>query len=73
VTRSVKLRKNAPEHWTSKVPRWSVSMIRKKAEDLGTVTAANERQAIEKTADAFNIPPGRRNRVVVTKISEKDD
>ena len=48
-------------------------MIRKKPEDLGTVTAANERQAIEKAADAFNIPQERRNRVVVTKISEKDD
>jgi hypothetical protein len=55
------------------MPRWSVSMIRKKAGQLGTVTASNERQAIEKAADAFNIPPARRNRIVVAKISDKDD
>ena len=55
------------------MPRWSVSLIRKKAEHLGTVTGANERQAIEKTAKLFDIPSERQNRIVVTKISEKDD
>ena len=45
----------------------------KKAEHLGTVTGANERQAIEKTAKLFDIPSERQNRIVVTKISEKDD
>jgi hypothetical protein len=55
------------------MPRWSVSIIRKKAEHFGTVTAANERQAIEKAAARFDIPPERRNRIVVTKISDKDD
>jgi hypothetical protein len=72
-TRSAKRRKNAPEHWTSKVPRWSVSMIRKKAEHLGTVTVSNARQAIENAAAMFDIPPERRNRIVVTKISDNDD
>jgi hypothetical protein len=55
------------------MPSRSVSLIRKKAEHLGTVTATNDRQAIEKAAKLFDIPSERQNRIVVTKISEKDD
>jgi hypothetical protein len=47
--------------------RWSVSLIRKKAEDLGTVSAPDEKTAIDIAAEEFHIPPERRNRIVVTR------
>ena len=52
------------------MPRWRVDIIRKRAEHLGTVEAANERQAIEKAAKEFEIPPERQNRIVVEKVSK---
>jgi hypothetical protein len=33
------------------MPRWRVDIIRKRAEHLGTVEAATEKEAIEKAAD----------------------
>ena len=33
--------------------RWRVDIIRKRAEHLGTVEAATEREAIEKAAERF--------------------
>ena len=39
------------------MPRWSVDIIRKRAERLGTIEAANEKEAIEKAAKEFDIPP----------------
>jgi hypothetical protein len=53
--------------------RWRVDIIRKRAEQLGTVEAANEKQAIEKAIKKFDIPPERRNRIVVQKIAKGDD
>ena len=53
--------------------RWRVDIIRKRAEHLGTVEAANERQAIEKAAKEFEIPPERQNRIVVEKVSKGDE
>jgi hypothetical protein len=55
------------------MPRWRVDIIRKRAEHLGTVEAANERQAIEKAAKEFGIPPERQNRIVVEKVSKGDE
>ena len=55
------------------MPRWRVDIIRKRAEHLGTVEAANERQAIEKAAKEFEIPPERQNRIVVEKVSKRDE
>jgi hypothetical protein len=55
------------------MPRWRVDIIRKRAEHLGTVEAANERQAIEKAAKEFEIPPERQNRIVVEKVSKGDE
>jgi hypothetical protein len=34
--------------------------------------AADEKSAIDAAAKQFNIPPARRNKIAVTKISEKD-
>ena len=39
------------------MPRWRVDIIRKRAEHLGTVEAATEKEAIEKAAERFDIPP----------------
>jgi hypothetical protein len=55
------------------MPRWRVDIIRKRAEHLGTVDAATEKDAIEKAAKRFDIPPDRRNRITVQKISKNRD
>jgi hypothetical protein len=52
------------------MPRWRVDIIRKRAEHLGSVEAATEKEAIEKAAERFDIPPERRNRITVQKISK---
>ena len=53
-----------------RMPRWSVDIIRKRAERLGTIEAANEKEAIEKAAKEFDIPPERQNRIVVQRMSK---
>jgi hypothetical protein len=55
------------------MPRWPVDIIRKRAEHLGTVEATTEKQAIEAAVKQFEIEPARRNRITVTKISNRDD
>ena len=50
------------------MPRWSVDVIRHRAERLGTVEADNEKEAIRQAAKTFDIPPERRNRIVVARI-----
>jgi hypothetical protein len=55
------------------MPRWSVDIIRKRAKHLGTVEATNEKEAIEKAVKEFGVPPERRNRITVQKISKRDD
>jgi hypothetical protein len=53
--------------------RWRVEIIRGRLEHLGTVTAPTENLAITRGAEQFHIPLSRRNRIVVTKISEQHD
>jgi hypothetical protein len=53
--------------------RWRVDIIRKRAEHLGTVEAANEKEAIDKAAKEFDIPPGRQNRITVEKMTKNKD
>jgi hypothetical protein len=55
------------------MPRWRVDIIRKRAEHLGTVEAATEKEAIEKAAERFDIPPDRRNRIAVQKMTKDKD
>jgi hypothetical protein len=55
------------------MPRWRVDIIRKRAEHLGTVEAATEKEAIEKAAERFDIPPDRRNRIAVQKMGKEKD
>jgi hypothetical protein len=54
------------------MPRWRVDIIRKRAEYLGTVVAANEKEAIAAAIKQFEIEPARRNRIVVQKIADND-
>ena len=56
-----------------KMARWRVDIIRKRAEHLGTVEAATEKEAIEKAAERFEIPPERRNRIAVQKMGKDKD
>src|SRR5262245_61143254 len=51
------------------MPCWSVDIIRSRAEHLGTVEAATEKEAIEKAAKLFNVDPGRQNRIVATRVA----
>ena len=55
------------------MPRWRVDIIRKRAEHLSTVDAANEKEAIEKAVERFEIPPERRNRIAVQKMGKEKD
>ena len=53
--------------------RWRVDLIRKRAEHLGAIEAANEKEAIKAAIEIYEIEPACRNRITVTKISDKDD
>ena len=53
--------------------RWRVDIIRKRAEHLGTVEAANAEEAIKIAAKEFDFPPERQNRITVEKVSKNRD
>jgi hypothetical protein len=53
--------------------RWRVDIIRARLEHLGTVSAKTEAEAIEAAVKLFQIEPARRNRLTVTKVSDRDD
>ena len=55
------------------MPRWHVDILRKRAEHLGTVEASTEKEAIEKAAERFEIPPERRNRIAVQRMGKDKD
>jgi hypothetical protein len=55
------------------MPRWRVDYIGKKGSHLGTVEAPDEKTAIAKAAEEFKITPARRNKIAVTKLSEKSE
>jgi hypothetical protein len=63
------------------MPRWSVDLILIRVKQLGTartrhvgrITAPTEQLAISGAVEKFNIPKARQNRIVVTKIGERDD
>ena len=51
------------------MPRWRVDYIGKVLSTLGTVEARDEREAIAKAAEEFNITAARRNKIAVTKLA----
>ena len=56
-----------------RMARWRIEIIRKRAERLGTIEAASEKEAIEKAAERFEIPTERRNRIAVQKMGKDKD
>jgi hypothetical protein len=51
--------------------RWSLDLIRKRAEHLGTVEANTDKEAIQAAIKEFEIEPARQNRITVTKLDER--
>jgi hypothetical protein len=52
--------------------RWSVSLIRSRSDELGVIEAPDELSAIARAVAEFNIPPDRRNQIVVVKVEKQD-
>ena len=50
--------------------RWSVDIIGKHLQHLGTVLAENERKALEEAIKQFAVSPALRSNIVVTKVLE---
>lgn len=53
--------------------RWRVDIIRNRTQHLKTVIAKTEEEAIAIAIERFEIEPVRQNRIIVTKISKRDD
>ena len=53
--------------------RWSVDLIRNRAQRLGTVVANTEKEAIAVAIKQFEIEPVHKNRITVTTTSDKND
>ncbi len=56
----------------SSIARWRVDYLGKKAQHLGHVEAATEREAIDKAAEQFRITPARRFKIAVTRFGGKN-
>ena len=56
-----------------KMARWRVDIIRKRAEHLGTVEAANANEAIREAIKRFEILPERQNQITVEKMGKDKD
>ena len=54
------------------MPRYSVDIIGKKMQHLGSVVAENEKKAIEEAVKQFGIEPALRTKIAVTKVSGRD-
>jgi hypothetical protein len=52
--------------------RWSIDLIRKKMQHLGTIDAPTQKDAFEAAIKRFEIAPALQAKVTVTKISDKD-
>ena len=52
--------------------RWSVDVIGKRLQHLGTVAAADEQKAVEEAIKQFAVRPALRSKIVVTKIADND-
>jgi hypothetical protein len=54
------------------MPRWRVDVIGKRLQHLGTIEAANEREALAEAIKHFEVRPALRSKIAVTKISDRD-
>ena len=53
---------------TDLLPRWRVSIIRKKTEVIGTVQAKDEATAISKVMEAYDIDPAKVLRLFARRL-----
>jgi hypothetical protein len=53
------------------MPRWRVDIFRKVLATLGTIEAPDEKGAIAKAIETFNIPPARQSKIAVTELDTK--
>jgi hypothetical protein len=54
------------------VARYSINIIGKEPQHIGTVVAENQLKALEKAIEQFSVRPALRSKIVVTKIADKD-
>jgi hypothetical protein len=54
------------------MPRWRVDLIGERLQHVGTVEAANEREALAEAIKHFEVRPALRSKIAVTKISDRD-
>jgi hypothetical protein len=54
------------------VARWSVDVIGKRLQQLGTVFAENEHKALEEAIKQFTVGPALRSKIAVTKVADND-
>jgi 1,2-phenylacetyl-CoA epoxidase PaaB subunit len=52
--------------------RWSVDVIGKRLQHLGTVVADDERKALEEAIKQFAVRPALRSKIAVTKVADND-
>ena len=52
------------------MPSWRVDIIGKKLQQIGTVEAPTEREALADAIKLFNVRPALRSKLVVTKVAE---
>jgi 1,2-phenylacetyl-CoA epoxidase PaaB subunit len=53
------------------MPRWRVDLIGKKLQHVGTVDAANEREARAEAIKIFEVRPALRSKLVVAKVKNR--
>jgi hypothetical protein len=53
--------------------RWSVDIIGKRLQHLGTVVASDERKALEEAIKQFAVRQALRSKTTVTKVAETTD
>jgi hypothetical protein len=54
------------------MPRWSIDILRKRGERLGVVEAPTQEEAYRKAIEAFAIPSEQQNRIVVSRLDDRD-
>jgi hypothetical protein len=54
------------------MPRWRIDILRKHAEHLGIVNAPSAQEALLRAASLFRIEPARHNKLMITKVEERE-
>ena len=56
----------------TRMPRWRVDIVRKKAEHLGIITAPNAQEALNRASSLFRIEPAKYSKLMITKTEEPE-